>query len=193
MTSKTAITAVPILPLLAGRWSPRSYDTNYVLTHDEWVSILEAARWAPSSSNGQPWRFSIAHRGTELHSAVAAATSGFNQEWSPKASGYIVVSIPKFEKDGVTPHKSARYDCGLAVSQLTIQAEHLGLAVHNMGGFNSAAMAEAINLPEDREVLIVIAVGKAASADLLEEPARTRELAQRTRLPLEELILTGDI
>ena len=98
---KTAITAAQIMPVLAERWSPRSYDTNYELTSHELLSMLEAARWAPSANNAQPWRFSVLTRGTDLFNQVAAeGLSGFNQAWAPNSSALVVVSIKTTTADG---------------------------------------------------------------------------------------------
>ena len=188
--SKTALTAAPILPVLADRWSPRSFDTNHQLSQHDLTAILEAARWAPSSNNGQPWRFSIAHRGDALHSAVVDGLTGFNQAWAPNASALIVVSAKKFATDGA-PYKSAHYDTGLAVSLLTVQAQELGLHTHQMGGFLPDKVADALNLPDSLEVLVIVAVGKIADAHQLEGTAYEREIAPRTRLALEDIVLHG--
>lgn len=188
--SKTAITAAPIMPVLANRWSPRSYDATFEITQHELLSVLEAARWAPSANNLQPWRFSIAKRGTELFNKMVPGLNGFNAAWSPTASAYIAVSVVKNNPDG-SPSATAHYDAGLAVSQLTIQAHELGLHVHTMGGINHVALAETLDLPEELQLLVVLTIGKVAPAEQLEGPAYEREIAPRTRLDLDEIVLVG--
>jgi nitroreductase len=188
--SKIAITAAPIAPVLAERWSPRSFDVSHEISQHDLTSILEAARWAPSSNNGQPWRYSVATRGTELHDKVVAGLTGWNQAWAPHASALIVASAKKFEANG-SEYKSAHYDLGLSVAMLTIQAQELDLHSHQMGGILHGALHSSLGLPDDIEVVVVIAVGKLAPADQLEGPAYEREIQPRTRLTLDEIVLHG--
>ena len=152
--------------------------------------MLEAARWAPSANNGQPWRYSVALRGSELHEKVVAGLTGFNQGWAPNASGLIVGSVKKFQSNG-DAYKSAHYDLGLSVSMLTIQAQELGLHTHQMAGILHSELHTSLDLPEDLEVVIVVAVGKLAPAEQLEGPAYEREIQPRTRFTLDEIVLHG--
>ena len=188
--SKTAITAAPILPVLAERWSPRSFDETHLLTKDEIVSVLEAARWATTSNNSTPARFSVLARGTELHSAVAPALASWNAAWGPTASALIVVSVSKVNQDG-SPAVFAQYDAGLQVGNLVIQAQSLGLYTHQMAGLDKAAAAAALDLHEDMEIITVVAIGKLAPADKLEGPLHEREIAPRTRVDLADIVLHG--
>jgi nitroreductase len=188
---KTAETAAPILPVLAERWSPRSYDTDYELSDQEVLSMLEAARWAPSSNNLQPWRFSVLNRGTELFNRVASeGLNGFNQAWAPKASALIVVSIKTVTGEG-KPNNAAPYDAGLAVANLVTQAHALELHAHQIGGFTAEPISEILELGDDLRPIVVVAVGKVAPAENLEGPAYDREVAPRTRLSLDEIVLHG--
>ena len=189
--NKTAITAAQIMPVLADRWSPRSFDTDYELTSHEILSVLEAARWAPSANNGQPWRFSVLTRGTDLFNQVAAeGLSGFNQAWAPRASALIIVSIQTKHADG-RENTGALYDAGLSVANLVTQAQELGLHTHQMSGIVPAALSAALELHEDLRPIVVVAVGKLAPADKLEGPAYEREIQPRTRLELDEIVLHG--
>lgn len=190
MTSKTAVTVAPILDVLAERWSPRSYDGNHELTDAELLSVLEAARWAPSAMNVQPWRFSVAKRGTPLFATIAENLGGFNAAWSPKASAYIVVSAFTNGNEAAAG-TTTQFDAGLATSQLVIQAQGLGLYAHVMGGVEHHAMQKALGYPENLAVLVVITLGVLAPADALDPAARDRELAPRTRLELGEIVLHG--
>lgn len=188
---KTAITAAQIMPVLADRWSPRSFDTDYKLSEHELLSILEAARWAPSANNAQPWRFSVLNRGEELFEKVAAeGLSGFNQAWAPRASTLVVVSIKTLTADGKDNH-FAPYDAGLAVANLVIQAHELGLHAHQIGGFIPDALRSILGLADDLRPIVVVAIGKVAPADKLEGPAYEREIAPRTRLELDDIVLHG--
>jgi len=186
--SKSPETAAPLTDLLAQRWSPRSYDESHELSDQEILSILEAGRWAPSSSNGQPWRFSVAKRGSELHGKVVAGLTGFNQAWAPAASALIVVSVLK--KDGLS-HKGNHYDAGLAVSLMCVQAQALGLYTHQMGGILHDQLHESLGLSDDLEVAVVFTVGKKDKPEKFEGDALARELAPRTRLDLSEIVLHG--
>jgi nitroreductase len=187
--SKIPETSAPLTALLASRWSPRSYDQTHEISDQELLSILEAGRWAPSSSNGQPWRFSVAKRGSELHEKVVAGLTGFNQAWAPAASALIVVSIKK-SADGVS-HKGNFYDAGLAVAQMSIQAQALDLYTHQMGGILHDQLHKSLGLAADLEVAVVISVGKKDVPEKFEGEALARENAPRTRLDLSEIVLHG--
>lgn len=186
--SKIPETQVPLTDLLAKRWSPRSFDESYEISDQELLAILEAGRWAPSSSNGQPWRFSVAKRGSEMHSQLVAGLTGFNQSWAPAASCLIVVSVKK--KDGAS-HKGNHYDAGLAVSLMSIQAQALDLYTHQMGGILHENIHQALELSDDLEVAVVLAIGKKDKPEKFEGEALARELAPRTRLSLSEIVLHG--
>ena len=189
--SKTAVTAVPILPVLAERWSPRSFNETYLLSANEIISVLEAARWATTSNNSTPARFSVLVRGTELHAAVAPALASWNAAWGPTASALIVVSVSKVHQDG-SPAVFAQYDAGLQVGNLVTQAQSLGLYTHQMAGLDKAAASAALDLHEDMEIITVIAIGKLDAADKLEGPLHEREIAPRTRVDLADIILHGN-
>jgi len=188
--NKTAVTAAPILPVLAERWSPRSFDKTYQLTQHEQLAILEAARWAPSANNRQPWRFSLLNRGTELHSQVSEHLSGFNKAWAPSASTLVVVSVINQTPEG-EPYKIGLYDAGLSVSDMVVQAHELGLHAHQMAGFDHQAVHKVLGLADNLETVVIVAIGKIAPAEDLEGPAYEREVAPRTRLTLDEIVLHG--
>jgi nitroreductase len=187
--SKEPTTSAPLTDLLAARWSPRSYDESHELADQELLSILEAGRWAPSSNNGQPWRFSATKRGTELHRKIVFGLTGFNQAWAPAASALIVVST-KLAADG-SSHKGNHYDTGLAVALMSIQAQALGLYTHQMGGVLHEQLHKDLELPAELEVVMVLAIGKKDSPEKFEGAALERELAPRTRLELSEIVLHG--
>jgi nitroreductase len=189
--NKIAITAAPIAPVLAERWSPRSFNKDYLLTQHEALSILEAGRWAPSSNNLQPWRFAYISKTDELHPAICEkGLTGFNQSWAPNASALIVVAVQVNTADG-KENTGRKYDAGLAAALMVVQAQELGLHTHHIGGLVREEILELLKLDSNYEILTVIAVGKIAPAEELEGPAFEREVAPRVRLELDEIMLYG--
>jgi nitroreductase len=189
--TRTAQTSTPVSPTIAERWSPRSFAaTAGPLDEQRLTAALEAARWAPSANNSQPARFIVARRGTPEFSRVFDALLGFNQVWAGSAS-VLVVAVAETVGADERPRPWAEYDLGQAMAYFTLQAHHDGLHVHQMGGFDRAALAEAFALPESLTPLTVAAVGVLGSPDdLADDTLRARETAPRTRLPLAELLLT---
>ena len=176
-------------PLLAGRWSPRGFDPAHVLTPADLELLLEAARWAPSSGNGQPTRWVVARRGSPLHGRLVEALSGGNRNWAPRASALLFALIPAGPfPAGERPHGWDRHDAGQAAAHLSVQAVALGLQAHQMAGFDAAAVRAAAGLGPDLEPVVVVAVG-ALGGPALPDGLAQREARKRTRLPLDELVL----
>lgn len=186
--ARTADTAVPLHPLLAERWSPRALDPRHVLRPGQVTALLEAARWAPSAGNTQPWRFVVALRGTPAHAAVLDTLAGGNRQWAHAASALVLVAAETVAADG-TPRPWAVYDTGQAVAHLSVQAQHEGLAVHQLGGFDVAAAAALLAGSSRVQPLVVLAVGRRADAAQLPGPLAARERAPRTRLAVDDLLL----
>ena len=187
---KPAITSAEIAPVLANRWSPRAYDVNHTASQHELLSILEAGRWAPSANNAQPWRFSIATRGSDLFDQIVGALTGFNQAWAPSASALLVISMVNKKADG-SANKNGLLDIGLTAQNMAIQTEELGLSAHMMAGFVPDAMREVLALGEDLDPVLVMTIGKRAEPTVLEGAAYEREIAPRVRLELDEIVLHG--
>ena len=188
---KTAITAAPVLPVIAERWSPRAYDESHTISGHDLLSILEAGRWAPSAMNGQPWRFSVATRGEKLFEEIRGAFSGFNQEWSKRASALLVISIKNKREDG-SPYPIAMFDAGLAAQNMMIQTTELGLKAHPISGIDIAAMHQVLGLADDLTVIAALVIGKQADAKVLEgSPAYEREIQTRVRHDLDDIVLHG--
>ncbi|MER5182390.1 nitroreductase family protein [Streptomyces sp. NPDC002896] len=185
MSPRTADTAVAVHPLLAERWSPRSFDASHTITDDELVSLLEAARWAPSARNSQPWRFLVGRRGDTTYKRIFDTLMAGNRLWAGNSSLLVAAVAAERLEDG-TPHHGAAYDTGLAVSQLSVQAHALGLHAHQMGGFDREQLRTALDIPDGYRPLSVTAVGALALADLLPPELRDRETAARERRPLKE-------
>jgi len=191
LTSRKADTTAPLIHPLVERWSPRAYDPTAEVSTDVLRTILEAARWAPSANNTQPWRFIVARRGTDAFTTVHDALMGFNQAWADSAAVLIVNIAETADAEG-TPRPWARYDLGQAVAHLTVQAQHEGLHTHQMGGFDAARLHDAFGLDASLEVVSVTAIGVLGDPDTLPDPLREREVAPRQRKPLEELVLVGE-
>jgi nitroreductase len=186
--SKTADTQVPLHPLLAGRWSPRGFDGAHAVTGDQVAALLEAARWAPSANNSQPWRFFVTGRGQHAYDELFALLMPPNRLWAGAAGTLILAAAETVSPEGdVRPY--AQYDTGQAVAHLTAQAAHEGLATHQMGGFDRDGVARLFDLPEGTVPLVVIAVGRHDPAAELAEPFASRERAARTRLSVDEIQL----
>jgi nitroreductase len=187
---KAADTATPVHPLLAHRWSPRGFDQDHVLDDDTLSALLEAARWAPSANNSQPWRFLVTRRGDEACQRLAEVLAPGNRSWAPAASALVLVAAQTTDETG-RPRPWALYDTGQAVAALTMQAESDGLSVHQLGGFDIDAARHAFDLDATLTPVVVVAVGRHDPTAQLPEPLATRERAPRTREPLETLLLTG--
>ena len=188
LTSRKADTTAPLIDALVDRWSPRAYDPTAVIDAETIRTVLEAARWAPSANNSQPWRFVVAHRGTAEFVTIHDALLGFNQTWADSAAALIVNIAETSDAEG-RPRPWARYDLGQAVAHLSVQAQHLGLHTHQMGGFDAAALHAGFGLAENLEVVSVTAVGVLGDVDALPDALREREVAPRERLSLEEIVL----
>ncbi|NEK56766.1 nitroreductase [Geodermatophilus sabuli] len=190
MSPKTASTAVPLHPLLAERWSPRALDPRHELSQEQLTALLEAARWAPSASNTQPWRFAVTLRGTSEHAAVLDSLATGNRAWASAASALVVAAAETHGPDGAE-RPWAVYDTGQAVAYLSVQAQDEGLAVHQLGGFDAVRIAAL--LPAGVTPLVVLAVGRRDDAVQLAEPFAGRETAARDRLPLDALQVVVDV
>ncbi len=189
-TVHPADTDAPILDVLAERWSTRIFDAQTPIDEDALASALEAARWAPSANNTQPWRFVVARRGTDAHAALVGALMGFNQSWAADA-GALVVFAAAASLDGKQLNWEV-YDTGQAAAYFTVQAHASGLHTHQMGGFDRAAIGEAFGFGDDLAAVTVMAVGALGSLAEAPEALRERELAPRTRRPIAESLIAND-
>ena len=188
--NRSAETDAPVLDILADRWSPRAFAADETIDEARLASALEAARWAPSANNTQPWRFIVARRGTQAHARVHDALLGFNQAWAGDAAVLIVAVAETADADG-NPRGFAAYDLGQAVAHLSVQAHHDGLHVHQMGGFDHGAVRTAFDLAARFEPLTVIALGPIGDPATLPEVLQEREAAPRARRPLAESLIAA--
>ncbi|MDD7928613.1 nitroreductase family protein [Microbacterium thalli] len=187
---RVAETDAPILDILAARWSTRLYDDVAPVDDDALASALEAARWAPSAFNAQPWRFVVARRGTATHEKVVSALVDFNKAWAGPA-GALVVFVAQTEVDG-KPVPTALYDLGQAAAHFTVQAHADGLYTHQMTGFDPAVLAEQLGIEAPLVPVTVMAVGDLGDVDAAPAAVRERELSPRTRRPVAESVLVDD-
>lgn len=184
---KPAITDYPIHPLLAERWSPRSF-ADRSISLEVLGSLMEAARWSPSSSNNQPWRFVAVRRENETDFAGMVQVLGEgNQKWAYRASVLLVGIAAKLTPRG-TPNAYSWYDLGQSVAHMSIQATAMGLHLRQMGGFDKAQARGFLQIPEDFDPVVAIAIGYHGTSDHLPTDIQERELAPRVRQPLNEML-----
>lgn len=189
---RSAVTSAALAPELASRWSPRSFDLAFSLSDDAVTTLLEAARWSPSANNHQPWRFAVARRGTALWEQLLGTLTEWNQQWAQTASA-LFVNIAEVATDAGEARPTAIYDLGQAVAALTVQAQHDGLHVHQMTGFDAGAAASILGLREGLLPFSVAAIGTPGSPDALpDEKMAARETAPRVRRPLAETLLASE-
>ena len=177
--------------LIKARYSPRAFQDKEI-PEKEIKLLLEAARWAPSSMNAQPWRFLYAFKGENSYELMTQSLMEGNKPWASNAP-ILLLSMIKTTMDNGTANHSANHDLGLAIGNLTIQAQELGIGIHQMGGFSKASIIELFKLPADIVPVTISALGYYGYPDQLEEPFRSREKAIRTRKPLEEIAYHGEL
>jgi len=185
-----AETSVPVHEIIASRRSPRSFNETAVITNENLIAILEAARWAPSAFNGQPWRFFVGKRGDQVFTHILSSLIEFNQSWAKSASALILVAA-KTTKDDGSIYADYQYDCGLAVGQLVVETHHRGLVSHQMTGFDKSVAERELAITAGLVPVVVIAVGTQDAPEKLSGPLLERETAKRERLPLTEIVLRG--
>jgi nitroreductase len=191
MMEKPADTLYPIHDLLRQRWSPRAFDDRPI-EPEKLRSLCEAARWAPSSNNEQPWRFIVANKDyeTEWNRLLACLVEG-NRKWAYRAPVLILsVASLNFEDDS-TPNRHAFYDTGMAVENLVLQATALGLSAHQMAGFDVEKARADLKIPSGYEPVAMIAVGYPGDLASLPDRLRERELQPRSRRPISEWTFSG--
>jgi nitroreductase len=188
---KPADAQYPIHDLIKRRWSPRAF-SDRVIEHGTLRSLLEAARWAPSSNNEQPWNFIVATKDdqAEFSRLLSCLVEG-NSLWAQHAP-VLMVSVARmsFEDDG-KPNRHAFHDVGQAVANLIVQATALGLMVHQMAGFHPDKVRELYGVPKEFEPVAAIALGYPGDPKSLPDKLRTRELAPRERKHIAEFVFTG--
>jgi nitroreductase len=179
-----------VLPAIHERWSARSFDGREV-SSSVLKAVFEAARWAASSTNEQPWRFVVGRRGDGTWEKIYETLVGFNKTWAHRAPVLIVgAAATRFSKNGAE-NRFALYDLGAASSYLTLEAATLGMTTHQMGGFDQEAARKALGIPAEYAIGAVIALGyQGEPAALGDETLIERETTARTRKPLDEIVFS---
>jgi len=194
MTQANSRTAdFPIDPLFLERWSPRAF-TPAAISEGELLTLLEAARWAPSSFNSQPWRFLYARRNTKHWPQFLGLLSDYNQSWAKNAAALVILVskttlLPR-GADTEVPSYTHSLDAGAAWASLALQATRSGWAAHGMAGFDVPRTATELGVPSHYRVEAAIAIGRPGDKAILPEALRAREQPS-DRLPLSQLAWEG--
>jgi nitroreductase len=187
---KHAATVGGVLPIIRERFSPRSYADRDVPQADL-ETVFEAARWAASSYNEQPWRYLVGTRGSDTYKKIVEALMPFNRQWAGKAPVLILGVAKKKFSHNDTPNAYAIYDLGAASSYLTLQAAALGLATHQMAGFDKDAARKLLEIPEEFDLGAVIALGYQGEPEqLTNEQMLKQETSPRERKGVGDFVFT---
>lgn len=189
---KSAPAHFSIDTLLAERWSPRAFEDRSI-EPAKLRQLFEAARWAASSYNDQPWFYIVASRDNPAEfQKMLDCLVEFNQAWA-KAAPVLAISVArtKFKHDG-SLNRHAQHDVGAASASLALQAQSLGLAVHQMAGFDPQRARDTYHIPADHEPMAAMAIGYPGDPAALPDELREREMSPRSRRPISEFVFAGD-
>lgn len=191
--TKEINTQLDLIDVIKKRWSPRAFDGNKMIEIEKLNKIFEAARWAPSCSNEQPWRFIIGRKdkGYE-HQKILNCLDESNQVWAKYAPLLVIVCSKKTFTHNNKINDWNEYDTGQAVAFMILQAMNEGIFAHQMAGINKDKIIEDFNIPEDFQPISVIAFGYLGDKNLLPEHLREREDKEQTRYPLSKLVYIED-
>ena len=175
-----------IADLFLRRWSPRAFSGERI-SDEALSSLFEAARWAPSSSNSQPWRFIYAHRGTAQFNRIISTINPRNQRWAKDASVLVALLSKRAQQgpgqDAPAPLRNHSLDAGAAWAHLALQATHSGWIAHAIGGFEAADARRELAIPENYNIEILIAVGRHTDPGRLPDDLKAREVpSSRNRI-----------
>jgi nitroreductase len=187
---KPADTQYPIHDLLRQRWSPRAFDER-LIEPEKLRSLFESARWAPSSNNGQPWRFLVAvkENKAEYDRLFNCLVEG-NQQWVFRAP-VLMLSVATLQFEDGSMNRHALHDTGMATENLVIQATALGLVAHLMAGFRIDQARTDCQIPEGYEPVAMIAIGYPGDPAQLSDRLRTREVQPRVRKSVTEFVCSA--
>ncbi len=182
----------PLLEVLARRWSPYVFEPRPV-EREKLLSCLEAARWAASSYNEQPWSFIVAPRDEEPEfQQLLGCLVEANQAWARDAGVLLLTVAARTFRRNDRPNRVAAHDVGLAMGNFTVQATELGLAVHQMAGVDLEKARQTYQIPASHDPLTAVALGYAAPPDASADPQLAqRDTAPRSRKPLSEFVFAG--
>jgi nitroreductase len=187
-TIKAARTERPVYALIKQRFSPRAFSPK-AISEKDMNTLFEAASWAPSSMNEQPWRYRYALQGTPAFQSLWQCLAPGNRPWSGRAAALVVCSGLKVHAKDGSPNGSWAHDVGLANAHLLLQATSMGIYGHLLGGFMRAEANALLSLDADtEEIACFLALGYLGQAEDLVEPFRTREATPRSRRPLDATV-----
>jgi nitroreductase len=167
-------------PLLASRWSPTAFDPMHEVSDRDVGALLEAARWAPSAGNSQPWALIVGRRGDETHRRLVRHLAGSSARWAPTASLLVANLSHRHVEDTDWDYSEfSLYDLGQAVAHMTLQAQALGLAVRQFRAFDREGVAAEFAVPRHWQVTTMSAIGRAGD----EDPGRARRTLQELVWP----------
>lgn len=176
-----------INPLFVNRWSPRAMSGEEI-SHDDLMGLFEAARWAPSSYNNQPWRFIYAKRNTDHWQTFISFLAEGNKIWAQNAAVLVVVISRKNFEFNEKPAITHQFDAGAAWENLALEATSRGLITHGMQGFDYNQARKELDVPENFDVMAMIAIGKLGKKENLPIELKEREYPS-DRKPLEEIVM----
>jgi nitroreductase len=188
---KPADTPLSLHPIIVKRWSPRSFEEKEI-ADDVIQRIFEAARWAPSSRNDQPWRFIIGKNKDKTWRMIFEILVDFNQKWAKRAPVLALAIGHKISAKTGQHNIVWQHDLGQSAAYITFQAMHEGLYVHQMGGLDTARAGEIFHVPQEYEVVTAIAMGYKDEPEKLEESFMKMEKSKRTRFAADNLFFTGE-
>lgn len=180
----------PINDLVKNRWSPRAFSETAV-EEEKLKSLFEAARWAPSAFNEQPWRFIIGQKGDETYDKILQSLVEWNRQWAGKAPVLVLNIAAKTFSHNSKPNAVAQYDLGQAVALMLTEAVNQGLISHEMSGFDAEVAARLLLIPDNFQVVSVTAIGYYGDASLLPEDMLKSEMEERKRKSLDEIVFIG--
>lgn len=184
---KKANTDHEINSLIAERWSPRMF-ADKAVEKEAMEKLFEAARWAASSSNGQPWRFMYAHKGSAAYDEIFDHLSDYNKQWCENAPVLMLTAYKK-TFDGGKENFHASHDLGLAIGNLSLQAQSMGIAVHSMAGVNWKKAHKTYNVSDDYHITTAVAIGYyGGDVSKLSEDFQKSEKADRKRMKQTEFV-----
>lgn len=183
---KPALNQYDIHPLIKRRWSPRSFEDKPV-ENEKLQRVFEAARWAPSAYNMQPWSYIIGKKGTSSYDNIMNTLIEFNQSWT-KFAPVLVLVIGKEIDAKDKPNDTFKYDTGQSVAYLTFQAMHEGLFMHQMSGFSKTKAIENFSIENNYQPIAVFALGYVSSPDQLPEKLQEMERSERSRKSFEDFV-----
>jgi nitroreductase len=180
-----------VLDVICRRWSPRAFDPERTVSTGDLLRLFEAARWAPSSRNEQPWRFVVAdrHRSPDAFEALANTLKGKNPDWARVAPVLMLVSVRTTHERDDSENRSAFYDTGQAVGFLTLQATAMGLGLRQMAAFDRERARIAAAVPQPFTPAVMIALGYHGPREALVDPShREAEAQPRERRSIDEFV-----